>query len=152
MTFWKHHPETTSNTSQTATKTRSLRKIGTAKCAFPLSSKEGPAEMFRFSFVAALLFTMSAVSADDSPCGPEGVPPFLKRLIPQGFAGADFRPACRQHDDCYDNHGVPRKHCDQAFRADMYRACENSRHPRLCRMTANRRYRTVRLLGAPYRK
>ncbi|MEP3479309.1 MAG: hypothetical protein ABJZ55_08685 [Fuerstiella sp.] len=107
--------------------------------------------MFRLSLFAALLFAASTASADDRPCGPDRMPPFLKRFVPQGFAGADFRPACRQHDRCYDNHGIPRKQCDQAFQANMHCACEQSRFPALCRMAANRRYRMVRLFGGAHR-
>ena len=39
------------------------------------------------------------------PCGP-GNPYGGNRLIPQGFYGADFRPACAAHDACYTGSGI----------------------------------------------
>lgn len=107
--------------------------------------------MFRLCLLTAILMTASTATADDCPCGPDGMPRFMKRLVPQGFAGADFRPACREHDRCYDQHGIPRKNCDLAFRANMHCACQNSKFPLLCRMAANHRYRTVRLFGGIHR-
>lgn len=100
------------------------------------------------------LFSFSATTfADDYPCGPDGMPRFLKRMVPQGAFGADFRPACRQHDRCYSACGADRKQCDRQLKADMHCACQHSKHPVLCRMAANHRYRMTRLFGlSPFRK
>lgn len=89
----------------------------------------------------------ASLAAQDYPCGPDGMPMFLKRLVPQGAYGADFRPACRQHDRCYNIPGSNRKQCDRNLKANMHCACERSKHPVLCRMAANHRYRMVRLFG-----
>jgi hypothetical protein len=79
------------------------------------------------------------------PCGPG----YLGNiLIPQGFCGADFRPACRQHDRCYSSN-CPRKACDDRFLDDMLGACQCSNMPGLCRLRAYQWYWQVRLLGWP---
>ncbi|QDT65761.1 phospholipase A2 [Calycomorphotria hydatis] len=84
------------------------------------------------------------------PCGPGGV---LNYLIPQGFAGADFRPACRRHDACYRIHGVSRAACDRQFYRDLHCACRNSKFPWLCRLHAKTYYNSVKLFGArPFRE
>ena len=70
------------------------------------------------------------------PCGPEGMKGPLARLIPQGFAGADFKPACRRHDRCYATYGSDKKACDRRFLSDMQTACSGSRRPLLCRTVA----------------
>ena len=102
--------------------------------------------------VLALAALAPQAYADNYPCGPDGMPLFLKRLVPQGAYGADFRPACRSHDACYGS-GASRKQCDQQFRSNMHAACNCSRHPILCRMAANHRYRMVRLFGgSAYRR
>lgn len=71
------------------------------------------------------------------------------RLVAQGFFGADFRPSCATHDACLAS-GVPRRQCDQQFRNNMYGACENSRHPFLCRVKAFEYYAAARLFGGLY--
>lgn len=79
------------------------------------------------------------------PCGPDSVRGPLRLLIPQGAFGGDFRPACRAHDACYDTPGADRAACDAKFLADMLSACEQSRHPVLCRRAARAMHRvTVR--------
>ena len=79
------------------------------------------------------------------PCGPDSVKGPLRWLIPQGAYGADFRAACRAHDACYDTPGASRAACDAAYLRAMFGACEHSRHPALCRMTARAMHRvTVR--------
>lgn len=82
------------------------------------------------------------------PCGPDSLKGPLRFLIPQGVGGADFRPACRAHDACYDSPGADRAACDQRFLQDMLGTCRNSRHPLLCRMTARGMYRATARHGA----
>ncbi|MEM1062692.1 MAG: phospholipase A2 [Planctomycetota bacterium] len=81
------------------------------------------------------------------PCGPGGL---ANLLIPQGFLGADFRPACRRHDACYLNHTTGRFECDRQFRADLHASCRNSLLPGLCHLTAELYYREVRRYGSQY--
>jgi hypothetical protein len=79
------------------------------------------------------------------PCGPG----YLGNiLIPQGFIGVDFRPACRRHDNCYGSN-CPRKACDDRFLNDMLGACECSPLPGLCKLKAYQWYWQVRLFGGP---
>ncbi len=80
------------------------------------------------------------------PCGPQesfG----MNWLLPQGFAGADFRPACAGHDACLASKCHPRKVCDKAFLYSMDSACNNSKFPLLCRLEARKCYLGVRLFG-----
>jgi hypothetical protein len=84
--------------------------------------------------------------ADDRPCGPEGLPPALRALVPQGFRGADFRPACRKHDQCY-VYGESKKSCDRQFLNQLKNACGSSARPRACRRRVRRMYVAVRLFG-----
>ena len=83
------------------------------------------------------------------PCGPNSLPKVLKFLIPQGAAGADFRPACRQHDACYKKgSGISKKKCDSDFLHNMLHACKSSRRPRRCKRRARIMYRLVNRFGA----
>lgn len=96
--------------------------------------------------VAAL--SASRVLAGDAlmrarPCGPDSVRGPLRLLIPQGAFGGDFRSACRAHDACYDTPGANRGACDAKFLADMLSACEQSRHPALCRRAARAMHRVT---------
>lgn len=76
----------------------------------------------------------------DRPCGPSGLKGPLRYLIPQGIAGADFRPACRKHDRCYGTLGSRKTGCDRRFLGELTNSCKNSRHPVLCRVTARLMY------------
>ena len=94
----------------------------------------------------------AAVAQDpywDTPCAPDWLPGPLRGLAPQEFHGADFLPACRVHDHCYETCGVTRRQCDVAFRANLHDACCCSQFPCLCRMKANSMYWLVRLFGRP---
>jgi hypothetical protein len=68
-------------------------------------------------------------------------------LVPQGFAGADFRPACARHDACLMSGCFSRKACDRMFLADMDCACNCSMFPFLCRLEARKCYLCARLFG-----
>ena len=82
------------------------------------------------------------------PCGPNSMPKVLKLLIPQGAAGADFRPACRKHDSCYKKgSGKSKSQCDCQFRIDMLKACDCSRRPKRCRRRAKVMYWAVDRFG-----
>ena len=109
----------------------------------------------------ALLFAGPAASAGcggpgSAPCGPDYVPPILRRiLIPQVGLGADFRPACAQHDRCYtvgyrDRYGrrTTRLQCDRQFLGNLDRACDSALLPGLCRLRARGDYLAVRIYGA----
>jgi hypothetical protein len=88
---------------------------------------------------------LTNISQDEQrrPCGPGTRRNLIRLFIPQGFAGADFKPACREHDHCYGLKGADKAACDAAMYAQMLCACENSRRPRLCRLTARLMYRSV---------
>lgn len=73
-------------------------------------------------------------------------------LMPQGFYGVDFRPACAQHDACLANPYNSRFACDQQFLAGMYDACACSPHPLLCRHKARMYYVGTRMFGTLYRQ
>ncbi len=89
----------------------------------------------------------ATADASDCPCGPNWWGP-LTRLIPQGFGSVDFRPACRQHDRCYDRRsGITRAECDRVWRDQMLTDCANSPSPHRCARRALLMYRMVRLFG-----
>lgn len=98
----------------------------------------------------------SVASADDGncpwwrPCGP-GNSWGGNRGFAQGAYGADFRPACAQHDACLANGCNSRKSCDREFLNNMYSACECSDKPLLCRHKARMYYLGARLFGGAYR-
>ena len=80
------------------------------------------------------------------PCGPQNS--FgMNWLIPQGFAGADFRPSCQMHDECLMSGCYDRKTCDRMYLASMDCACNNSMFPLLCRLEARKCYLGVRMFG-----
>lgn len=100
-----------------------------------------------YSVIALLMLgnVSSAVDMGPRPCGPDGMQGPLRYLVPQGVAGADFRPACRRHDACYEVPGVDRNQCDKQFLRDMQCACKDSRHPIRCRITARLMYAATRV-------
>ncbi len=90
---------------------------------------------------------MSAEASDWwRPCGP-GNSCGGNRLFRQGSHGADFRPACQAHDDCYQNGCGRRKDCDRQFRDEMFAACDCSSNPGACRRHARAHYIGARLFG-----
>lgn len=107
------------------------------------------------AFTISILASAATVEAADyvdpystnSPCGPNDRNGLLKRLIPQGWRGADFRPACRQHDTCYTTSGTNRKRCDNSFQRSLEASCANSRNPRMCRFVARAMARAVDRYG-----
>ena len=97
------------------------------------------------SIVAALGVATHAADPylQSRPCGPDSLKGPLRLLVPQGAFGADFRPACRSHDACYDTLGANRADCDARYLQSMLCACEQSRHPILCRMAARAMHRAT---------
>jgi hypothetical protein len=81
------------------------------------------------------------------PCGPDGLTGPLRNLIPQGFHGASFRPACIKHDACYDTYGIDRMICERNYKRDMLKACSCSSRPIRCRMMAHFMANNVRRFG-----
>ena len=54
-------------------------------------------------------------------CGSDGT-----EWVPDGFAGADFGPACNRHDDCYaSSSSTDRKDCDEALKDGLDAACKD---------------------------
>jgi hypothetical protein len=84
-------------------------------------------------------------AAQERPCG--GSEGFLSKLIPQGWKGADFKPACITHDDCYDTYGAERAACDERLRQSLLASCENSRRPRQCKRVVRLMHKGVRKFG-----
>jgi hypothetical protein len=81
------------------------------------------------------------------PCGPDSIKGVFRYLLPQGFLGADFRPACRNHDDNYDTPNSNKRQADQQLRRETLAACESSRFKLGCRMMARTMYRLVDRYG-----
>jgi len=105
-----------------------------------------PSLLLAASILLGSLPAGPAAAADllvSHPCGPDSLKGPLRRLIPQGAFGADFRPACRAHDACYDTPGADKSTCDRNYLRAMECACESSRHPVLCRMVARAMHRPV---------
>ena len=99
-----------------------------------------------------LVLAIGELNADAAPlrrpCGPNSMPKVLKVLIPQGAAGADFRPACRKHDACYKKgSGISKSQCDCNFLQGMLQACDCSRRPKRCRRRAKFMYWAVDKFG-----
>ncbi len=108
---------------------------------------------FRLALLSVVMFILAMASAEASgldrrPCGPDSMTGPLRLLVPQGVFGADFRPACRRHDACYDSPGASKDVCDRAFLTEMRSACANSRTPRLCRFVAGLMHRATARRGA----
>lgn len=85
--------------------------------------------------------------AGDRPCAPSWLPAPFARLVPQQFGGADFRPACRAHDNCYGAAVWSRRSCDLALRDNLFAACATSRYPIACRATAQSMFLLTRAFG-----
>jgi hypothetical protein len=108
---------------------------------------------FRLCLVScAIVLGLGAAAQAQAPSGtcppwrPCGIGPSWggNRLIPQGAFGADFRPACYGHDRCLEAGGNPAA-CDRKFYEDMKCACNQSRHPALCRCKARMYYLIARI-------
>jgi len=84
---------------------------------------------------------------NERPCGPDSMTGPLRYLIPQGAAGADFRPSCRCHDKCYEDPNSTREQCDLKWRDQMFSACEGSRCRFKCRLVARFMYLGVKWFG-----
>ena len=101
-----------------------------------------------FVIVAASAFASHAIAqSDNRPCGPDSIVGPLRLLIPQGHSGANFRPSCRYHDNCYSTPGADRYQCDLKWLNQMLAACNCSRRPRACQRGARIMYRFVRKYG-----
>jgi hypothetical protein len=70
--------------------------------------------------------------------------------VPQGFFGADFRPACRRHDYAYAGPGS-RRIFDSRLERELLQACRQSRFPLGCRVTAKAMAVGTKLFGGLYR-
>lgn len=77
------------------------------------------------------------------PCGPDWIVGADRALIPQGWAGADFRSACARHDACL-NSGYNRHCCDARFHRDLMSACRYSSQPCQCRRVVSLMSRVTR--------
>ena len=108
-----------------------------------------PAACARYALILLALgcSTAGAVDFGPRPCGPDQLQGPLRYLVPQEVAGADFRPACRKHDLCYEVPGADRSACDRQYLEDMQGACAASRRPRCCRTVARLMYVTTRIAG-----
>jgi hypothetical protein len=83
------------------------------------------------------------------PCGPDWMSEDLRcAVVPQECAGANFRPACSQHDLDYEVPGKPRKESDCEFLDRTLTACGSSTNPSGCRATAYMLFLHLRLFGA----
>ena len=92
----------------------------------------------------AMLTTDSVLAqCNGRPCGTGP----LALLTPQGHRGADFRPACSQHDACYDGSGKSRRECDREYYQRLQTACAYSADPSVCKRRARRMHIAVRLFG-----
>ncbi|MBC7966499.1 MAG: hypothetical protein H7Z17_11320 [Fuerstia sp.] len=111
-----------------------------------------------FAFLV-IFFAAAALATPAHAGGPGGCPPWRpcgpgnswggNRIVAQRFFGADIRPTCATHDACLAS-GASRRQCDRQFLSHMNCACENSRHPVLCRMKAFEYFAATRLFGGLY--
>lgn len=60
------------------------------------------------------------------PCGTQGGIPI--NPSPPAAGGANFTPACEKHDLCYQDCSSTRDGCDQNFKNDLYKICDQQ-HP-----------------------
>jgi hypothetical protein len=84
---------------------------------------------------------------EDRPCGSEKATGIMRYIVPQGAGGADFKPACRSHDRCYETPCADKAACDRAFLRDMQAACNCADRPIKCRITARIMYFAVKVGG-----
>lgn len=105
-------------------------------------------QLLRLAAICSVVFLASSASAKAEcppwrPCG-IGNTWGGNRFVPQGFYGADFRPACACHDACLEG-CTSRRECDRQFLCNMYAACDGSCNPRKCYRKARCYYRMARL-------
>ena len=95
-----------------------------------------------------ILFILAFVNLADAqtqrrPCGPDSLKGPARLLIPQGGGGADFRPTCEAHDNCYGTLGSDRDQCDLNWKSDMLSACQSANRKCACRRRAKFMHRVV---------
>lgn len=106
----------------------------------------GDTMKYRLILAFLCFCTMNSFASADCNGRPCGVGP-MRWLTPQGHRGADFRPACQQHDNCYSQGLFSRKTCDNNYLNGMLSACQNSRNPKACARRARFMHGGVRLFG-----
>ncbi len=95
-----------------------------------------------------MLVANAAEGQQRRPCGPSFIPAPLRIFIPQRAGGADLRPACRNHDQCYSGQrGLSRDECDQNFLQDMLSQCDCARNPKKCQRKAWMYYNLAKKFG-----
>ncbi len=47
-------------------------------------------------------------------------------IVPDSYDGADFLPACRRHDTCYETCGANKGACDRGLYSDLVTACNRA--------------------------
>jgi len=104
--------------------------------------------LLRTAAVCSLIYFASCAVSEAGcppwrPCG-NGNSWGGNRLVPQGFFGADFRPACACHDACLQT-CTSRCDCDRQFLCNMQSACDSSCNPRACYRKARMYYGMARL-------
>lgn len=121
---------------------------------FTVSKMKNARVLFLITFVVLLAGNSEVYAGSPGgcpawrPCG-SGNSFGGNRWLPQEGFGVDFRPSCATHDACLAS-GRSRAQCDREFYGSMNRACNNSRHPFLCRLRAFKYYAGARLFGGLY--
>lgn len=82
---------------------------------------------------------------------------WTERLVPNRWGNANFTPACRNHDDCYDTCGKSQAACDSQFASDLQRICRRAYNSpwhvlqrRACQGVAVTYAAAVMAAGAPF--
>ena len=133
-------------------------RVPTLDVVWDLPGENVVSQLSRVQFVCTSLLVIGVVMVMTSeshaqswrPCGPDTLPPAIKHFVPQGAGGADFRPACQQHDNAYGSGSCcqSRYEVDVEFLNNMLNACACAQNPQLCRQRAWHYYRLVRKHGA----
>lgn len=114
----------------------------------------GRPNLLRFLRLSAIVFWIclagsASVDAGCPPWRPCGAGNTWggNRLVRQGFQGADFRPACANHDACLKT-CASRADCDCQLLNDLNAACDTSSNPRACYRKARQFYAAARIAHA----
>lgn len=122
--------------------------LAAGAASFIVASPAGAAEATPETAVApsAAVF---ATTASEFQCGPNNWVGYLVPDNPPG--GANFHPACVNHDTCYSvGSTTPRATCDANFLADLDAACAAAGAGSTCTAEAKVYYETVRTFGKSF--
>lgn len=81
-------------------------------------------QVYKTIIITITLF-IPITQASNHYCGPNKIG-LITKVTPQTFGSALVYRACEHHDNCYNQCGISKRYCDEAFKEDMINICYNT--------------------------